>query len=158
MEKIAVIVVVALAWRRPLICSAETSPPATFDTFRRRHDRRRAGRCRRGHGLEARPYDDNRGWSTTPLVEAHLPLVGLVLADVPDAETRLRASLREELRNPTTQGAPRPLVLVSELRTAHIVPLARDRRRRRRGCAGRAYRLPMRHLRGTTSPPVASWR
>lgn len=54
-----------------------------------------------------------------------LPLVGLVLDDVPDAERRLRASLQEELRHPTTQGAPRPLLLMAELRTSHIVPALR---------------------------------
>jgi len=51
-----------------------------------------------------------------------LPLVGLVLDDVPDAEARLRKSLSEELRSPTTQGPPRPLALMTELRATQIVP------------------------------------
>lgn len=57
------------------------------------------------------------------LAEARtLPLVGLVLDDVPGAEARLRTALQEEIRNPTTKGPPRPLVVMSELRAAHIVP------------------------------------
>ena len=51
-----------------------------------------------------------------------LPLVGLVLDDVPDAEARLRKALSEELRSPTTQGPPRPLALMTELRATQIVP------------------------------------
>ncbi len=51
-----------------------------------------------------------------------LPLVGLVLDDVPGAETRLRKALSEELRSPTTQGPPRPLALMTELRATQIVP------------------------------------
>ena len=45
--------------------------------------------------------------------------------DVPGAETRLRQALTEELRNPTTQGPPRPLALMAELRSSHIVPALR---------------------------------
>ena len=51
-----------------------------------------------------------------------LPMVGVVLDDVPGAQDRLRDALREELRQPTTQGPSRPLKLMSELRTTHIVP------------------------------------
>ena len=51
-----------------------------------------------------------------------MPLVGPVLDDVPGAEDRLRAALREEIRQPTTQGPSRPLALMSELRAGHIVP------------------------------------
>ena len=54
-----------------------------------------------------------------------LPLVGLVLDDVPGTEDRLRAALREEMRQPTTQGPSRPLKLMSELRTSNIVPALR---------------------------------
>jgi hypothetical protein len=51
-----------------------------------------------------------------------LPMVGVVLDDVPGAQDRLRDALKEELRQPTTQGPSRPLKLMSELRTTHIVP------------------------------------
>ena len=51
-----------------------------------------------------------------------LPMVGLVLDDVPGAQDRLREALREEIRQPTTQGPSRPLKLMSELRATHIVP------------------------------------
>jgi hypothetical protein len=51
-----------------------------------------------------------------------LPMVGLVLDDVPGAQDRLREALREEIRQPTTQGPSRPLKFMSELRTQHIVP------------------------------------
>jgi len=51
-----------------------------------------------------------------------LPMVGLVLDDVPGAQDRLREALREESRQPTTQGPSRPLKLMSELRATHIVP------------------------------------
>ena len=51
-----------------------------------------------------------------------LPMVGVVLDDVPGAQDRLREALKEEIRQPTTQGPSRPLKLMSELRTTHIVP------------------------------------
>jgi hypothetical protein len=67
--------------------------------------------------------DDDGALIDKAVTEARtLPLVGLVLDDVPDAEARLRASMREEMRHPTTAGAPRPLLLMTELRSAHIVP------------------------------------
>lgn len=70
--------------------------------------------------------DDDAAVVDNAIAEARtLPLVGLVLDDVPDAEARLRASMREEMRRPTTAGAPRPLLLMAELRTAHIVPALR---------------------------------
>jgi hypothetical protein len=51
-----------------------------------------------------------------------LPMVALVLDDVPGAQDRLREALREEIRQPTTQGPSRPFKLMSELRASHIVP------------------------------------
>lgn len=77
------------------------------------------------YGLQALTGDDTQMVDNAMTEARALPLVGLVLADVPDAEPRLRSSLKEELRNPTTQGAPRPLVLMSELRAKHIVPALR---------------------------------
>lgn len=77
------------------------------------------------YGLQALTGDDTQMVDNAMTEARTLPLVGLVLADVPDAETRLRASLREEMRNPTTQGPPRPLALMSELRASYIVPALR---------------------------------
>lgn len=54
-----------------------------------------------------------------------LPMVGLVLHDVPGAEDRLREALREEIRQPTTQGPSRPQKVMSELRSTHVVPALR---------------------------------
>jgi hypothetical protein len=51
-----------------------------------------------------------------------LPMVALVLDDVPGAQDRLREALREEIRQPTTQGPSRPFKFMSELRASHIVP------------------------------------
>jgi hypothetical protein len=76
-------------------------------------------------GIEAFVDDDSAVIDKTVADARTLPLVGLVLDDVPGAEKRLRASLHEELRNPTTQGAPRPLLLMAELRSSHIVPALR---------------------------------
>lgn len=76
-------------------------------------------------GIEAFVDDDSELIDRTVVEARTLPLVGLVLDDVPGAEKRLRSSLREELRNPTTQGAPRPLLLMAELRASHIVPALR---------------------------------
>ncbi len=99
------------------------------------------------YGLQALTGDDTQMVDNAMTEARTLPLVGLVLADVPDAETRLRASLREELRNPTTQGPPRPLVLMSELRAKHIVPALRAADAAEGVLAARI--ALMRHLAGT---------
>lgn len=101
------------------------------------------------YGLEALTGDDTQMVDNAMVEARTLPLVGLVLADVPDAEARLRASLREELRNPTTQGAPRPLVLMSELRATHIVPALRATDAADAEGVLAARIALMRHLRGT---------
>jgi hypothetical protein len=51
-----------------------------------------------------------------------LPMVGVVLDDAPGAQERLREALREEIRQPTTQGPSRPVKLMGELRISYIVP------------------------------------
>jgi hypothetical protein len=51
-----------------------------------------------------------------------LPLVGLVMSDVPGVEARLRAAIEEEQRNPTRQGPARPFVVIGELRRTFIGP------------------------------------
>lgn len=126
MENIAVIVVITLATaaiahflgrprpvpqqtRRTLIAAISAAVAACATVF----------------GIDAFVTDDAALVDKTITDARTLPLVGLVLDDVPDAEKRLRASLREELRSPTTQGAPRPLLLMAELRSTHIVPALR---------------------------------
>ena len=75
------------------------------------------------YGLRALSGGDEVAQADQALAEARaLPMVGLVLDDVPGTEARLRAALREEIRSPTTDGPSRPLVLMSELRASHIVP------------------------------------
>lgn len=150
MEKIAVIVVVALvaggalylfgrnvSSRQRLIRSGAATIAGALAA---------AGTV---YGLEALTGDDTQMVDNAMTEARTLPLVGLVLADVPDAESRLRASLREELRNPTTQGAPRPLVLMTELRAAHIVPALRATDAADAEGVLAARIALMRHLRGT---------
>ena len=113
MEKIAVIVVVAVvaggalylfgrnvSSRQRLIRSAAATVAGALAA---------AGAV---YGLEALTGDDAQMVENAMTEARTLPLVGLVLADVPDSEARLRATLKEELRNPTTEGPPRPLVLM----------------------------------------------
>jgi hypothetical protein len=54
-----------------------------------------------------------------------MPLVGLLVAEVPGAEDRLRKAIEEEQRQPTTSGPPRPLVVIGELRRDVIAPALR---------------------------------
>jgi hypothetical protein len=51
-----------------------------------------------------------------------LPMVGLVLDDVPGAADRLRAALEQERRQPTTEGPSRPIALMGELRATYVMP------------------------------------
>lgn len=126
MENVAVIVTVALAvaavayffggpriaprqTRRTLIAGISAAVAAGAAVF----------------GIQVYVGDDSELIDRTVAEARTLPLVGLVLDNVPGAEKRLRDSLREELRSPTTQGAPRPLLLMAELRATHIVPALR---------------------------------
>ncbi len=54
-----------------------------------------------------------------------LPLIGAVMADTPDAESRIRKAIEEELRSPTRAGLSRPLSVVADLRRQYIVPALR---------------------------------
>ncbi|HTB38050.1 MAG TPA: hypothetical protein VK777_13230 [Reyranella sp.] len=76
------------------------------------------------YGLKAmRDSGEDMSVVDAAMASAHaLPMVGVVLDDVPGAQDRLREALREEIRQPTTQGPSRPLKLMSELRVAYIVP------------------------------------
>lgn len=150
MEKIAVIVVVALvagaalylfarnlSSRQRLVRSAAATLAGALAA---------AGAV---YGLEALTGDDTQMVDNAMTEARTLPLVGLVLADVPDSEARLRASLKEEMRSPTTQGAPRPLVLMSELRAKYIVPALRAADAADAEGVLAARIALMRHLRGT---------
>lgn len=150
MENIAVIVVVALAAGAALYLFGRNVP--TRQRLMRSGAATVAGALAAAaavYGLEALTGDDSQTVDNAMAEARTLPLVGLVLADVPDAETRLRASLKEELRNPTTQGAPRPLVLMSELRATHIVPALRATDAADAETVLAARIALMRHLSGT---------
>jgi hypothetical protein len=54
-----------------------------------------------------------------------LPLIGTVMADTPDAESRMRTAIEEELRSPTRAGLSRPFSVVADLRRQYIVPALR---------------------------------
>ena len=54
-----------------------------------------------------------------------MPLIGLVMADDPDIESRMRKAIEEEARSPTLGGLSRPYALVADLRRQHVVPALR---------------------------------
>lgn len=54
-----------------------------------------------------------------------LPLIGTIMADSPDAESRMRKAIEEELRSPTRTGLSRPFSVVADLRRQYIVPALR---------------------------------
>jgi hypothetical protein len=78
-----------------------------------------------------------------------LPMVGLVLDDVPGAQDRLREALREESRRPTTQGPSRPLKFMSELRVTHIVPALKAADEASAAAAIDARAALLKHLKST---------
>jgi hypothetical protein len=54
-----------------------------------------------------------------------VPLIGPVMADKPDVESRMRKAIEEELKSPTQTGLSRPFSLVAEMRRQYIVPTLR---------------------------------
>jgi hypothetical protein len=54
-----------------------------------------------------------------------MPMVSVVLDDVPGSEGRLRVALKEEMHRPTAEGVSRPLRLMRELRADYVVPALR---------------------------------
>ncbi|UYN96628.1 MAG: hypothetical protein KIT25_06760 [Enhydrobacter sp.] len=54
-----------------------------------------------------------------------MPLVGLLIDDVPGAADRLRKAIEDERRQPTVSGPPRPQLVIAELRRDHIAPALR---------------------------------
>jgi len=74
-------------------------------------------------GLDLLPGSDDKTTLDQAIASARaLPMIGVVLDDVPGSEGLLRAALKEEIRQPTTEGVSRPLKLMRELRTAYVVP------------------------------------
>ena len=53
------------------------------------------------------------------------PLIGLVMADNSDVESRMRKAIEDENRSPTMGGLSRPYALIADLRRQHIVPALR---------------------------------
>lgn len=53
------------------------------------------------------------------------PLLGMVIQDQPGAESRLRAAVEQDLRQPNKDGVSREAALVAELRSANIAPTLR---------------------------------
>jgi hypothetical protein len=54
-----------------------------------------------------------------------VPLIGLVMADNPDIERRMRKAIEDESRSPTLAGVSRPSALIADLRRQYIVPALR---------------------------------
>ena len=69
-----------------------------------------------GWWISSRPSDTDRAMAEL----RNLPLVGLVMTDVPGIEARLRAAIEEEQRKPTQQGPSRTFLIVGDLRKNYI--------------------------------------
>lgn len=126
MEKIAIVVVITVAVAALVYLFGRARP--TAQRLQRTAVAAVAAALAGGatvYGLERLTGNDAQMVDQAVTEARALPLVGLVLDDVPGAETRLRQALAEELRNPTTQGPPKPLALMAELRASHIVPALR---------------------------------
>lgn len=54
-----------------------------------------------------------------------MPLIGAVMAENASVESRMRAAIEEELKNPTRTGLSRPFSLVAEIRREYLVPSLR---------------------------------
>ena len=54
-----------------------------------------------------------------------MPLIGLVMADNSDVESRMRKAIEDENRSPTLGGLSRPYALIADLRRQYIVPALR---------------------------------
>jgi hypothetical protein len=78
-----------------------------------------------------------------------LPMVRLVLDDVPGSEDRLRTALKEELRQPTMEGLSRPIKLMRELRAVYVVPALKAADDASAAAAIDARIALLRHLRDT---------
>lgn len=77
-----------------------------------------------------------------------MPLIGLVMADNPDIEGRMRKAIEDESRSPTLGGLSRPYALVADLRRQYIVPALRAADDATTVAAVAARANLVRHLRG----------
>ena len=71
-----------------------------------------------GWWISTRTSDTDRA-----MAELHnLPLVGLVMTDVPAIEGRLRAAIEDDRRKPMQQGPSRTFLVIGDLRRTYIGP------------------------------------
>jgi len=54
------------------------------------------------------------------------PLIGAMIADNPEAETRLKAAIQEELASAGQGGMARPVALLADLRRQYVLPALRS--------------------------------
>lgn len=87
------------------------------------------------------------------VASAHsLPMVGVVLDDVPGSQQRLREAIKEEMHRPTTEGVSRPLKLMRELRADYVVPALRAADETSAAAAIEARSALLKHLQTTDLP------
>ena len=100
-----------------------------------------------------RPEEEDSAVLDQAVANAHaLPMVGVVLDDVPGSQQRLREALREEMHRPTTEGVPRPLKLMRELRADYVVPALRAADEATAAAAIQARSALLKHLQATDLP------
>jgi hypothetical protein len=100
-----------------------------------------------------RPEDEDTAVLDQAVANAHaLPMVGVVLDDVPGSQQRLREALKEEMHRPTTEGVSRPLKLMRELRTDYVVPALRAADEASAAAAIQARSALLKHLQTTDLP------
>jgi hypothetical protein len=100
-----------------------------------------------------RPEDEDAEVLDQAVANAHsLPMVGVVLDDVPGSQQRLREALKEEMHRPTTEGVSRPLKLMRELRTEYVVPALRAADEPSAAAAIQARSALLKHLQATDLP------
>lgn len=84
------------------------------------------------------------------MADAHaMPMVGVVLDDVPGSLQQLREALKEEMHRPTSEGVSRPLKLMRQLRADYVVPALGAADEATAGAAIDARSALLRHLQRT---------
>jgi hypothetical protein len=100
-----------------------------------------------------RASDEDAAMLDQAVANAHaLPMVGVVLDDVPGSQQRLREALKEEMHRPTTEGVSRPLKLMRELRSEYVVPALRAADEASAASAIEARSALLKHLQTTDLP------
>jgi hypothetical protein len=100
-----------------------------------------------------RSSDEDSAVIDQAVASAHaLPMVGVVLDDVPGSQQRLREALKEEMHRPTTEGVSRPLKLMRELRADYVVPALRAADEDSAAAAIKARSALLKHLQTTDLP------